>query len=127
MDNDRVPLWPFFAALIPFAIFILLGTVGQSFGRDSGQYQNSPHRAYFNSLRNKHNVSCCDNADGKRVEDPDWRRSSAGYQVRLNGQWITVPPEAVIESANPVGYAIVWPVTYDGRTDIRCFLPGVLS
>src|SRR5262249_42421056 len=66
-----------------------------------------------------------DTADGTRVEDPDWRPAGDGYEVRINGQWMAVPPEAGLTATNRVGYAIVWRWTdEDGVTYVRCFLPG---
>ena len=70
---------------------------------------------------------CCSFADGVRVEDVDWDTGGpdGGYRVRLNGDWIIVPPDAVLTDPNRYGPAVVWPYkATDDTTQIRCFLPG---
>jgi hypothetical protein len=45
--------------------------------------------------------------------------------VRLHGEWIDVPIEAVVTETNRFGPAVVWPyLDAEGTTKIRCFLPG---
>ena len=45
--------------------------------------------------------------------------------MRLDGQWIEVPPDALVTVPNKFGLAVVWPYKdYEGRTQIRCFIPG---
>ena len=47
------------------------------------------------------------------------------YRVRLDGQWIEVPPDALVTVPNKFGLAVVWLYKdYEGRTQIRCFIPG---
>ena len=47
------------------------------------------------------------------------------YRVWLDGQWIEVPPDALVTVPNKFGLAVVWPYKdYEGRTQIRCFIPG---
>ena len=47
------------------------------------------------------------------------------YRVRLYGEWIVVPDNAVVTEPNKFGPAVVWPyMGTDGQTQIRCFLPG---
>jgi len=56
------------------------------------------------------------------------------YQVMLEGQWVDVPDEAVLDVPNKYGKALVWyskswrsKVTgQEGDFYIRCFLPGEL-
>ena len=95
--------------------------------RDAGQYsQVSPEiRTWFKGLRSQAGVSCCDTADGTRVEDPDWRINSNGtYSVKLDGEWQNVPADAVILDKNRVGYTIVWTYFQDGKRMVRCLMPG---
>jgi hypothetical protein len=44
--------------------------------------------------------------------------------VSVDGQWIPVPSEAVIEQANPLDEAVVWYTKFGGRVFIRCFVSG---
>lgn len=89
--------------------------------------------AWFDQLASGKGL-CCSFADGVSIEDVDWDtatvadasgQSQIRYRVRLNGQWIPVPPEAVVTEPNKFGPAVVWPYQdMDGKTQIRCFLPG---
>src|SRR3954451_19074317 len=91
---------------------------------DQGQYSSVPDnvRAWFKSVRSPKGVPCCDVADGHRT---DYDIRNDGYWVPIEGQWQVVPEEAVVHDAgNPVGEAIVWYTQYNGKTFIRCFVPG---
>lgn len=92
---------------------------------DNGQFGDVPDhiRSWFKSVRSPHGVPCCDEADGHRTT---WRATAAGtYEVPLEGEWIPVPPEAVIHNAgNPVGEAVVWYVKPQGTIFVRCFVPA---
>ena len=49
------------------------------------------------------------------------------YRVRIEGEWVDVPEEAVITEPNRVGRTMVWPIRgYLGLT-IRCFMPGSMT
>jgi hypothetical protein len=110
-------------------LILAIGT-GAALAHDNGQYaQSDPSiRQWFNSLRSQKGL-CCSFADGRRIDDVDWRQTSdpeIPFQAFLDGVWIDVPKDAVITDGNKVGYAIVWPLQgRDGKTSIRCFIPGV--
>jgi hypothetical protein len=110
------------------ARIIMLATLGAlvtpALAVDRGQFTNVPDsvRAWFKNVRSPKGVPCCDVADGHRT-DYDIRHD--GYWVPIDGEWQAVPEEAVVRDAgNPVGEAIVWYTQYNGRTFIRCFVPG---
>lgn len=91
---------------------------------DNGQWKNAPDhvRQWFRSVKSKTGVPCCDIADGYRAE---WDIQAGTYRVRIEGEWLDVPPEAVVDNAgNPTGDAVVWFTTYTGKVFIRCFVPG---
>ncbi|MFB9269054.1 hypothetical protein ACFFWD_39090 [Bradyrhizobium erythrophlei] len=91
-----------------------------------GRYANSPLKQWFDSLRSGKGP-CCSDADGTAVSDVDWESKDGHYRVRLDGQWIDVPDEAVITEPNRAGRTMVWPIRgYMGIT-IRCFLPGSMT
>ena len=77
---------------------------------------------------------CCSFADGSIVSDVDWESKDGHYRVRLEGRWIDVPDDAVLDVPNKCGKALVWyskswrsKVTgQEGDFYIRCFLPGEL-
>jgi len=92
--------------------------------RDDGRYANSPLKSWFDQLASGKGL-CCSFADGFRVDDVDWDTQDGHYRVRLNGEWIVVPDNAVVTEPNKFGAAVVWPyMNSDGQTQIRCFLPG---
>ena len=96
--------------------------------RDRGQYaSSSPEiKAWFDGLTSRKGP-CCSDADGTAVSDVDWETSGGHYRVRIGGEWVDVPEEAVITEPNRVGRTMVWPIRgYLGLT-IRCFMPGSMT
>ncbi|WP_409363469.1 hypothetical protein [Bradyrhizobium liaoningense] len=110
-----------------FVLLLVLGTqtaaVRSTFARDDGRYADSPLKPWFDSLRS-HLGPCCSDADGVAVADPDWESHQGHYRVRLDGQWIEVPDDAVITEPNRAGRTMVWPVRTAFGIAIRCFMPG---
>jgi hypothetical protein len=107
------------AALIISATLV----TGSATARDDGRYANSPLKSWFDSLRSAKGL-CCSDADGSVVSDVDWDSKDGHYRVRLEGQWIDVPDDAVITVPNRAGRTMVWPVKGATGISIRCFLPG---
>ena len=81
---------------------------GNAVARDDGRYANSPLKPWFDSLRSGKGP-CCSDADGSVVADVDWESKDGHYRVRLWGQWIDVPDDAVITEPNRAGRTMVWP------------------
>lgn len=106
-----------------FAI-ALISVASAARAMDHGQFENVPAdvRAWFKNVMSPRGILCCDIADGHRT-NYDMRQNA--YWVPINGKWIKVPEEAVIQNAgNPVGDAIVWYAQRSGDVTIRCFVPG---
>lgn len=93
--------------------------------RDNGQFSHvqADVREWFKSLKSPNGVPCCDTADGTRLDDVDWRQDEQGYSVRIDGEWMRVPKEAIVDQPNRVGFAIIW--RWGGK--LQCFLPGTLT
>jgi hypothetical protein len=91
-----------------------------------GRYANSPLKQWFDSLKSGKGP-CCSDADGTAVSDVDWESSNGHYRVRLEGEWVEVPDDAVITEANLVGRTMVWPIRGYGGLTIRCFMPGSMT
>ena len=91
-----------------------------------GRYANSPLKQWFDSLKSGKGP-CCSDADGTAVSDVDWESGNGHYRVRLDGDWVDVPDEAVITEPNRVGRTMVWPIRGYGGLTIRCFMPGSMS
>jgi hypothetical protein len=110
------------AALRAALVIIFIGT--PAVAHDNGQFGDVPPqvRAWFHSVRSAKGIPCCDIADGHRTEF-DMRKDL--YWVPVDGNWIPVPPDAVLKDAgNPIGDAVVWYSVYGGQVIIRCFVPG---
>ena len=123
-----------FAACVALAMSVL--TV-PALARDDGRYADSRLKPWFDKLASQKGL-CCSFADGRTVADPDWGTEPVAtadgtqvrYWVRVDGQKIVVPPDALITEPNrdPRGRAFVWPYQdTDGKTQIRCFLRGTES
>lgn len=108
-------------------VAIMAFLVGAAFARDDGRFAQSPLKGWFDSLKNKKGFGCCSDADGTALSDPDWRVAGNKYRVRLNGIWLDVPDEAVIEEPNRAGKTMVWPVPGINGTVVRCFIAGTMS
>lgn len=102
-------------AKLALAGFALLGTIvaavavcTPAVAHDNGQFTNvTPAvRTWFHGVRSPTGVPCCDIADGHRT---DFQMRKNKYWVPINGTWMPVPPQAVVNnSGNPVGDAVVW-------------------
>ena len=112
--------------MLPCAAFFVIATLSQSTtAKDlDGRYAQSPLKPWFDSLHSQKGM-CCSFADGMTVEDPDVDSAGGHYRVRIDGKWIVVPDEALIDVPNKYGRPVVWPyVDADGTTQIRCFIAG---
>lgn len=111
-----------------FAVLLVGLTFHLGHARDRGQFANAnPElKAWFEGLKSGKGP-CCSDADGTAVSDVDWQSGNGHYRVRLDGEWIDVPDEAVISEPNRIGRTMVWPIRgYLGLT-IRCFMPGSMT
>ena len=122
------------ASAMPILLFVILMALkwydrAESRELFPGQYsQVEPHvQQWFKSQKVPDGAGkgalCCNLADGTLAEE-DIRGES--YWTRWPGQdWIPVPPETIIyNSRNPNGSPVVWWGYEDGKTRIRCFVPG---
>jgi hypothetical protein len=78
---------------------------------------------WFRSLHSKGGAWCC---NGDDAEEAEWDTTGGKYRVKIDGQWIDVPDDAIVEGPNRVGGARVWSMHQDGKPAVRCFLPGSL-
>ena len=109
---------------------VLIGSAvvfaGSAMARDDGRYANSPLKSWFDRLKSGKGP-CCSDADGSAVADVDWESKDGHYRVRLEGQWIDVPDDALITEPNRVGRTMVWPTKGAAGISIRCFMPGSMT
>jgi hypothetical protein len=111
---------------IGFAVLLLGLACHLGHARDDGRYAGSPLKPWFDSLRSGKGP-CCSDADGSAVSDVDWESKDGHYRVRLDGEWLDVPEDAVITEPNRVGRTMVWPLRGYLGVSIRCFMPGSMT
>jgi hypothetical protein len=104
-------------------VLLFAGSVAPGFAHDPGHPELNP---WFDSLRSSKGL-CCSFSDGFAVSDVDWESKGGHYRVRLENNWIDVPDEALITEPNRTGRTMVWPLRIDGKTFIRCFMPGSMG
>jgi hypothetical protein len=113
--------------LVLWLAFALMAfPIRPSTARDDGRYANSPLKSWFDNLRSNKGL-CCSVADGFALADPDWESLDGHYRVRIDGEWITVPDDAVITEPNRAGRTMVWPIKGSLGITIRCFMPGTMG
>jgi hypothetical protein len=85
--------------------------------------------AWFRNIASKNGAPCCSYADASTVVDADWDTTvvdgKVHYRVRLDGRWVVVTDEEVVETPNFYKRTVVW-VYKDalGIMMVRCFMPG---
>jgi hypothetical protein len=107
-------------APLTIGIAVLLWTLGAHLGH-AHDPSHPELKAWFESLRSGGAVLL------RRRRHCGQRPRLAIRQwalVRLDGEWIDVPDEAVITEPNRVGRTMVWPLLGYMGTTIRCFMPG---
>jgi hypothetical protein len=109
-------------------VSVSLLCVSLAVARDNGRFAGADPeiKSWFDKLASQRGP-CCSDADGTAVSDPDWESKDGHYRVRIDGNWIDVPDDAVITVPNRVGRTMVWPIRYPGPVIfIRCFMPGAM-
>jgi hypothetical protein len=112
-----------------FAV-VLLGLASQlGHARDHGQFGNANPdlRARFNALKSGKGRAV-PTPTAARSATPIGRAATTTTRVRIDGEWVNVPDEAVITEPIRVGRTTVWPIRdgVDGLY-IRCFMPGSMT
>jgi len=138
MKDDDLFNYPMFSAgdavrlFVLTAILVLIGLLVAWLGlcpadaRDlDGRYaaQNPELHQWLEHLRSGKGP-CCSDADGTAISDADWDTKDGHYRVKIDGDWIDVPDEAVIKEPNRIGRTMVWPIRGYLGVSIRCFMPG---
>jgi hypothetical protein len=108
------------------ALILAMSATAHAADRD-GRYAQSPLKPWFDTLRSSKGL-CCSITDGFSIADVDWTVDAGRYRVRVEGQWIDVPDDALVTVPNKYGPPMVWPLKdVNGTTTIRCFMPGTLA
>jgi hypothetical protein len=116
--------WRGFIVVVFLTLAFIAALAFGAMAHDDGRYAGSPLKEWFDGLASGRGL-CCSFADGVSIDNVDWDTQNGKYRVRLQGQWIVVPDDAVVNEPNKFGPAVVWPYADEnGVTQIRCFLPG---
>ena len=117
--------------LIFGVVVVLLALVAYAWPQGE-DHKLTERQKFFQGLMNKKTgTRCCNNFNGHPPEAV-WDIDGNHYKVMIEGQWVDVPDDALIDKPNLYGGAVVW---YWTSTDvkgektfhIRCFLPGTMS
>jgi len=109
------------AMVILFAVMLSIFAVARAHDHERPELNS-----WYESLHSGKGP-CCDGTDAKHVDDVDWESKDGHYRVRIDGEWVDVPKEAVVEGPNRAGRTMVWPYYLDGHPKARCFMPGSMS
>jgi hypothetical protein len=110
-----------YATLVIFAVMLSTATIAHAHDLARPELNG-----WYESLRSGKGP-CCDGSDAKRVDDADWESRDGHYRVRIDGEWVDVPREAVVDGPNRAGRTMVWPYYEAGHPKARCFMPGSMS
>jgi len=111
------------AAVVLVAVTLSVLTIGGARAHD----RNHPElNDWFKSLQSGEGL-CCSGSEAKRLDDADWESKDGHYRVRIDGEWVDVPQDAVVDGPNRAGRTMVWPHYIDGHPKARCFMPGSMS
>ncbi len=115
------------SVILMLVMSTLAAMVGRAIGHDKHYALSKEMHNWFQGLQSKIGP-CCADADGSVIQDADWESHDNHYRVRIEGNWINVPDEAVIKQPNLYGPTMVWPIYSQGViSEIRCFMPGSMG
>ena len=111
------------ATLVLFNIILPIDRISHARAHD---HQRPQLNGWYASLRSSKG-SCCNGTDAKRVDDADWDTKDDHYRVRIDGEWVDVPKDAVADGPNRAGRTMVWPYYLHGHPKVCCFMPGSMG
>jgi hypothetical protein len=112
------------ATLVVFTVMLPISKIGHARAHD---YQHPELNSWYESLHSGKGP-CCDGNDAKRIDDADWETNDGHYRVRIDGEWVDVPNDAVVDGPNRAGHTMVWPYYLNGAfVGVRCFMPGSMG
>ena len=113
-------------ALACVALLIAAVTVTPVHGHDHARPDLD---GWYRSLQSRKGP-CCGPEDEytalNQLDTFDWRTKDGAYQVFVEGRWLDVPPEALVQGENKAGRPLVWLYHFQGEPIVRCFMPGTM-
>lgn len=106
-------------AFIILMLWYLVPAHGKEFPNAS-----ETEKKFFNELTAPNGATCCSISDCGYIENDEFRIKDGHFDVWIEGQWITVPKDKVLDrNKSPQGK----PVLCRRGTTIYCFAPDVLT
>lgn len=105
-------------------VAVVLAALGYSMVQVVAHEHGKPGDAWYQGLKSGKGP-CCDGKD--YLPDVTWESKDGRYRVRIEGEWVDVPPDAVLSVPNRDGRTLVWPTWSDGKRAVRCFMPGPMT
>jgi len=126
MVNENLAAMNNSCSRLTVVIFVAIASISAP-GRIRAHDRQHPElNGWYESLHSAKGP-CCDGNDAKRIDDADWETKDGHYRVRIDGEWIDVPNEAVVSGPNRAGHTMVWPYYLNGHPRARCFMPGSMG
>jgi hypothetical protein len=72
----------------------------------NAQEHHERHHAYYQNWVNKQDRGCCNNQDCGELREENERTTSAGVEVRIDGEWCPVKPYHYLKTGNAPNWAI---------------------
>jgi hypothetical protein len=125
MDRGTAGWIIFIMSCVVALVFLITALLGTAHAHD----QNKPELdSWYRSLQSGKGPCCGGpSEDATHLGEMQWRTKGEGYEVYIEGEWIDVPPQAIVPVPNRDGRALVWLYHFDGKPVVRCFLPGMLT
>jgi len=105
--------------------FVVLCICGIGMVAQAHDHEHPELNEWYMGLHAKGGAWCCDGNDAVTVDE--WATKDGHYIARVEGEWISIPDDAVVEGPNRAMQAKIWPKHMDGHPEARCFIPGALG
>ena len=109
-----------FVSMLVLAMTLPLAMAVMAFA-ESGSHGDghAEMHEHYNMWIDNRGFGCCDNRDCRPVHAD---ATPEGWRVWIDGQWVRVPPDAVLHIPSPDGRSHVCMAA--GAVEPRCFVPG---
>jgi hypothetical protein len=115
----RIGHWTFGLAVVALSCAVLSGA--RAHDKDHPELNG-----WFENLQSGEG-RCCDGSDANHIDDADWESKNGRYRVRVGGEWVDVPDQALVHGPNRADRTMLWLHYIDGHPIPRCFMPGSMS
>ncbi len=109
-------------------LFLLSSDALSKAGPEWAQLNMSPsQRKWFQEQKEPGTQKpCCNSSDGEEVQEDIRDGVYWVLSAKTQGEWLPVPPSAIITEPNRWGQPVAWFFHEGGKPKVRCFSPGAL-